>query len=87
VLAERLRVLTEIHPHLYARRGAVSFLHPFGGEKVHRTFSSFRLTPLEGGGDELPPPGEGLSMDGEKRTLSSAAAVGGSWSILLKNSA
>jgi hypothetical protein len=23
-------------------------LHPFGGEKVHRTFSSIRLTPLKG---------------------------------------
>jgi hypothetical protein len=34
VLADRLRVLNEAHPHLYARRGAVSFLHPFGGENV-----------------------------------------------------
>jgi hypothetical protein len=47
VLADRLRVLNEAHPHLYARRGAVSVLHPFGGEKVRRTFSSFRLTPLK----------------------------------------
>jgi hypothetical protein len=79
VLTERLRVLNETYPHPYARRGAVSFLHPFGGEKIHRTFSCFRLSPLKGGGDELPRPGEGLSMDGQNRTLAIAAAMGGSW--------
>jgi hypothetical protein len=48
VLADHLRVLNETHLHPFARRGAISFLHPFGGEKVHRTFSSIRLTPLKG---------------------------------------
>jgi len=27
--------------------------HPLGGEKVHRTFSGFRLSPREGGRDVM----------------------------------
>ena len=36
----------KLRPHPNSRRGAS---HPFGGEKVHWTFSSFSLTPLKGG--------------------------------------
>ena len=33
--------------------------HPLGGEKVHRTFSGFRLAPLQGGRRKNPPPSGG----------------------------
>jgi hypothetical protein len=43
--------LTPILSFLPGVRGKLA--HPLGGEKVHWTFSGFRLTPHEGGRDVL----------------------------------
>jgi len=44
---------THPHPYLFSPGAHQNHVRPFGGEKVHRTFSCFRLTSRKGRGESV----------------------------------
>ncbi len=69
------RVCHKTPPTLVPVRGAQNHAHPLGGEKVHRTFSCFRLTPRKGGGSNSPSPrGRGLGGGGRPSAIVSSVS-------------